>query len=304
MEERFLTLQDGHRMFFRVWKAPETRATLHINHGMAEHSARYSDFARHMNSCGFTVYAQDHRGHGFTKEEDEKGWFAEEGGWDLVCRDSWELDMLIQDEYPELPHFIFGHSMGSFIVRTMLGTHSLSYDGAIICGTGASMGLLGKIGRMIAKRNAVKYGSRMPDDTMEKLSFSAYGKHFPGEGKWGWLTKDVEVQNDYDEDLLCGFTCSSGFYCDLLEGIEKANSPRLARKIDKNLPLLIISGADDPVGSYGKGVRKVAKMYQDAGLDVTLRLYKGDRHEILNETDKDDVFRDILDFCLPLIGER
>ena len=218
MEERSLTLSDGHPLFFRVWDTEGAKATLHILHGMAEHSARYDQFARYMNSLGFIVYAQDHRGHGCTKAEDEKGWFAESDGWKLVCEDSWTLDKLISQEHPYLPHFLLGHSMGSFMARSVLAMHSNAFDAAIIMGSGASQGIVGKVGRMIAKHNASRSGGRMPDNMMNILAFGGYAKHFPGEGDFGWLTKDKNEVRKYEDDPLCGFTCSSAFFADLLEG--------------------------------------------------------------------------------------
>ena len=302
MDERIIQLRDGHPMFFRVWPAAETKATMHINHGMTEHSERYGRFAAYLNSLGITVYAQDHRGHGYTKAEDEKGWFAEHDGWSVIVDDAWALDMLISQEYPHVPHLLFGHSMGSFLVRTLIKSHSQHYAGVIVCGTGASMGLMGKAGKLIAARNARKYGARMPDKLMEKLSFSSYGRHFPGEGQWAWLTKDREAQKAYEDDILCGFTCSSGFYVDLLTGIERANDAKAAEGISKDLPMLIISGDRDPVGAYGKGVRKVFRLYRKAGLgNVRLRLFPDDRHEILNETDSDAVMEEIGRFCLSIM---
>ena len=299
MEERYLRSDDGHRLFLRVWKADNTIATVHINHGMAEHSLRYGAFAEYLNGLGFTVYAQDHRGHGFTKEEDEKGWFSESGGWKSVTEDALAVDRLIESEYPGVPHFLFGHSMGSFIARTCLGLHSEYYAAAVICGTGGSQGIAGKAGRRIALYRARKYGSRMPDPFMNRLAFGSYVKHFPGEGDTAWLSRDREEVRKYDEDPLCGFTCSSGFFADLIEGSFTANSPELARRIRKDIPLFIISGTDDPVGDYGRGVEKVFRLYKKAGIEnVSMRLFQGARHELLNETDRDEVMRTISDFLL------
>ena len=302
MEQRKLMLSDGHELFYRVWDVPEAKATLHINHGMAEHSLRYSRFAKYLNSLGIAVYAQDHRGHGLTKAEDEKGWFAEKDGWRLVVDDSWELDKAISNDYPQLPHILFGHSMGSFIARVVLSEHSAAFSAVIICGTGASQGLIGKFGKALASRHSRKLGSKMPDQTFERIAFGSYTRHFPGEGQWAWLTKDREAQKAYEDDILCGFTCSSGFYVDLLTGIERANDAKAAEGISKDLPMLIISGDKDPVGAYGKGVRKVFRLYRKAGLgNVRLRLFPGDRHEILNETDSDAVMEEIGRFCLSIM---
>ena len=305
MEERYLIADDGHRIFLRVWKAEKQIATLHINHGMAEHSLRYQRFAEYLNGFGITVYAQDHRGHGYTLENDEKGWFAETGGWQRIVSDAWFVDELIMQENPDCAHVLFGHSMGSFVTRTCLQKHSESYDAVIICGTGASQGVVGHIGRRIALHRARKRGSKAVDPFMQTLAFGSFVRHFPGEGETGWLSKDREEVGKYDEDPLCGFVCSSQFYADLIEGSFTANDRTLASRIRKDIPMLIISGSDDPVGGYGKGVRKVYKMYKDAGIrDITLRLFEGDRHEILNETDKDDVMKTVSDFILEAIREK
>ena len=257
-----------------------------------------------MNSRGFIVYAQDHRGHGCTKAEDEKGWFAESDGWKLVCEDSWTLDKLISQEHPYLPHFLLGHSMGSFMARSVLAMHSNAFDAAIIMGSGASQGIVGKVGRMIAKHNASRSGGRMPDNMMNILAFGSYAKHFPGEGDFGWLTKDKDEVRKYEDDPLCGFTCSSGFYIDLLTLIEEANSRKRIAGIRKDIPIMFISGAEDPVGGYGKGVEKAASLYRKAGIeDVRLVLFPDDRHEILNELDRDVVEKTIGAFVLEAVED-
>ncbi len=302
MEERYLTADDGHRIFLRTWRVEKPRAVVHINHGMAEHGLRYDAFARYLNSFCISVYAQDHRGHGFTKEEDEKGWFADEDGWQRICQDAWFVDQVIEKENPGIPLILFGHSMGSFVARTCLSDHSDSYYAAIICGTGASQGLIGHIGHALAAFRAKRSVSRVPDEFMNRLAFGSYVKHFAGEGETGWLSKDREEVRKYDEDPLCGFVCTSSFYADLIEGSFTANDKNRAARIRKDIPLLLISGRDDPVGGYGKGVERVYRMYRKAGLErVTLRLFDNDRHEILNETDRDDVMKCISSFILSVL---
>ena len=304
MEERRLTLSDGHPLFFRVWDTEGAKATLHILHGMAEHSLRYSRFASYLNTLGIAVYAQDHRGHGYTKEEDEKGWFAERDGWKVVTADAWEIDKVVTHDHPDVPHILFGHSMGSFISRVVLSEHSQAFAAAVFCGSGASQGIVGKAGKIIAGRNARKYGSRMPDQLFEKIAFGSYIRHFPGEGLFGWLSRDKEEVRKYDEDPLCGFTCSSGFYIDLLTLIEEANSRKRIAGIRKDIPIMFISGAEDPVGGYGKGVEKAVSLYRKAGIeDVRLVLFPDDRHEILNEMDRDVVEKTIGAFVLEAVED-
>lgn len=305
MTERYLEMRDGHRLFLRTWDAVDKPlGTLHINHGMAEHSLRYDDFARYLNGLGFIVYAQDHRGHGFTKEEEEKGWFAFQDGWKLVTEDAIAVDELIMKEHESLPHFILGHSMGSFITRSELIKVSDWFSAAIIMGSGAGQGLVGKVGKAIASRHVRKFGSRMPDHKMTKLSFGSYNRHFrPNRTDSDWLTRDDVEVDKYLNDPLCGFVCSSQFFVDLLTGIELANDPAQAKKVSKVLPMLIISGAEDPVGAYGKGIRRIEKLYKDAGLyDVRVKLFDKDRHEILNELDKSDVYSYIGSYLVQIAG--
>ena len=306
MKEKTLVLRDGHPMFYRVWEAEKPVATVHINHGMAEHSLRYDRFAVYLNSLGFTVYAQDHRGHGYTMQEGEQGWFADNDGWNVVVADAWEIDQLIASEHPGLPHFLFGHSMGSFMARTELERYSEAWKAAVICGTGASQGIKGSFGKALARHRAKKNGGKKADELLNTLSFSSYVTHFKEEAKVStsvWLSRDPEEVAKYDKDPLCGFTCSTSFFADLVDGINYANSPEEIAKIRKDIPLLIISGDEDPVGNYGKGVRKVAELYRDAGIkDVRLELRKGGRHEILNETDREETMRIISGFYLSVLA--
>lgn len=297
MKERQLTMKDGHRLFYRIWEVDNPKASVHINHGMAEHSYRYDDFARFLNSHGYVVYAQDHRGHGRTAEEDEKGWFSHQDGWSIVVDDAFSIDEKIMEDYPEIPHFLFGHSMGSFITRISMARHSEDYDAVVICGTGAHQGLLGRIGQMLARSHVKKWNSKMRDPDLDKLAFSSYSKRFKGEGKFAWLSRDRKEVEKYENDPFCGFVCSSKFYDDLIELSNQANNANEVKKVRKSLPVFIISGTDDPVGGYSKGVRKVYSLYKNAGIEnVQLKLYDGGRHEILNEINKDEVYQDIVAF--------
>lgn len=299
MEEKELILRDNKHLFYRVWRVDNPVATVHINHGMAEHSLRYDSFAKTLNQNGFVVFIQDHRGHGRTKTEDEKGWFSENDGWNIICDDSYELDQEIKKEYPLLPHFIFGHSMGSFLTRTNLERHSDEYKAAVIMGTGASMGIVGKMGHMIASSRKKKYGSKYVDEFINKLAFGSYPKKFDykTEGVYCWLSSDRDEVKKYENDPDCGFTCTTSFYMDLMEGIEWANNKKEINKIRKDLPLLFVSGSMDPVGSYSKGVIKAANLYKDVGIkDVRIILYPEGRHEILNDKMRDQVASDVVSF--------
>ena len=305
MEERFMTLRDDHRLFYRVWRPEgEPIATLHILHGMAEHSLRYNDFALFLNSLGFVVYAQDHRGHGFTKEENERGWFADHDGWQVVSKDSYELDKVIMSEYDQLPHYMMGHSMGSFMARSVITMHPSDFDGLIIMGSGSSKGLIGKVGKALALNMAKKLGPRLPNNKLDKLSFGSFNSKIKdARTPFDWLSRDEKEVDKYIADPLCGFVCSSVFYADLIDGVEVANNKALMKNIPTSLPILIISGSADPVGNYARGVERFAANYKSAGIkDLTLKLITGARHEILNEIDKKDTYQYIGSWLLDRIN--
>lgn len=305
MEEHTIKLSDGHKLFYRVWRIENPKATLHINHGMAEHSIRYDEFARYMNNEGYTVFCQDHRGHGFTMEESEEGWFSDENGWSLICDDSFELDGIIKKEYPDIPHLIFGHSMGSFVTRINLSRHSDEYCAAVICGTGGDQGLVGKFGLKLAKHSAKKNGSKTKAPLLDSLAFGAYNKKFKKEGQSAWLSSDRKEVEKYIADPMDGFVCSNQFYADLITLSFQANNPDNISKIRKDFPILFVSGEMDPVGDYSKGVKRAVDLYKDAGIkSVDLILYKNGRHEILNDVMRYDVMRDIASFYKEKLGER
>ena len=295
MAENFFICSDGHKLAYNLWlPSPniEIKAFLQILHGMAEHSDRYARFAEYLNKLGFAVFAADHRGHGATASEDELGWFAESDGWNRIADDAFELANYITSQYGVNTTFLLGHSMGSFLARTVMVQRPDFYTGVIIMGTGCGKGIVGKIGKLLCKREIRKNGSKSPGITMNKLSFGSYNKQFePTATDFDWLSRDAKEVEKYVKDDKCGFLCSNGFFYDLLTGVEFANSRANAEKLPKDLPLLIISGEMDPVGDFGRGVRKVYDLYTGAGVvDVTLKLIPGARHEIINETNRKEVY--------------
>ena len=295
MEILKMTCSDQKELVYRVW-LPENkniRSVVHIFHGMAEHGARYDEFALYLNGLGFAVYAQDHRGHGLTASDDELGWFAEKEGWKRVVEDGYELSQLIRATYPSKDIFLLGHSMGSFLVRYLITLHPELYAGVIISGTGASQGIVGAVGKLVARVRSLSQKGRNPDKILDNLSFGSFGKAFtPQKTNFDWLSRDEEIVQAYIDDPLCGFVCTSRFFVDLLDGIKLANKKKLIRKIPKDMPIFIISGANDPVGGFGKGVQKVFDLYHKAGIeDVTISIVKGARHEILNETNRKETYR-------------
>lgn len=295
---------DGLEIYYRVWRPKQDVplvGAVHILHGMAEYSGRYEAFAGFLTDAGYTVYAQDHRGHGLTAERNHMpyGFFAEKEGWWRIMRDSDQLDEIILDEQPdELPFFLLGHSMGSFLARSVIVAHADLFSGVIAMGTGCSQGLAGKFGLLLTSRHIKKLGPKAPDEQMARLSFASYLKHIPKpRTQSDWLSRDSRAVDRYEADPACGFVCTTSFYHDLIVGLTFANDPANAKKLPPDLPMLLISGSEDPVGGWSKGVRKVYDLYKDAGIgDLTLHLVDGARHELLNETDKEETYQYLLDW--------
>jgi len=296
-ENKFKT-NDSVTIFYHQWVPKKgLKAVVQIAHGMAEHSKRYNRFAGVLTKKGFAVYANDHRGHGKTAGSLENvGYFADENGWRLVVEDMHTLTQIIKKNHPGLPVFLFGHSMGSFLSRNYIFLFGKEIKGVILSGTGGNPGLLGKIGHFIAKRESRNKGKKFRSPLLKKLSFGKFNNAFkPNRTEFDWLSRDDAEVDKYVDDPYCGGDFTAGFYEDLLSGINAINNTKNIKKIPKNLPVYLFSGAMDPVGNKGKGVKQVFKSYQKAGIrDVTMKLYENGRHEMLNETNREEVFKDVL----------
>ena len=287
------TATDGKEIHYLSWiPRAETKAVIQIVHGMAEHAARYEYFAKFLNKMGYSVYAVDLRGHGKTAgDEKELGYFADEDGWFRAVEDVFELTEIIKTKEPGKPTVLFGHSMGALFAQTLMITHPGIYDAVVLSGTAANPGIVGKIGKIIAKRAVKKQGPKSRNQKLDQMSFGSYGKSFePNRTKFDWLSRDTKQVDAYVSDPYCGFICTSKFFEDMLTGLGFINKTTELAKMQKDTPILLVSGAMDPVGGFGKGVRKVHQSYKDLELqDVTLKLFDGSRHETLHETNRDEV---------------
>lgn len=287
-----------------VW-APsgEPKAVLQILHGIAEHIERYENFARYLNKQGILVVAADHMGHGKSIGSDGiQGYFH--GGWFAAVEDAYYLLKQTKNQYAQLPYILFGHSMGSFMARTILSRYPDSgIDGAIICGTGWQSSALLQAAIPLCRAICKKDGEKTPSAVLQKVMFGSYNnkvEHVRTENDW--LTRDSHIVDAYNADPLCGFAASAGLYRDMLTGIRYIQQPEALRAMNTALPVLFIAGGEDPVGGYGKGVLQTAKAFEKVGMtDVACKLYPLCRHEILNEINKDEVFRDILNWIEKII---
>ena len=274
----------------------EPRAIVQFVHGIAEHAARYDAFAQALCAKGIWVVAEDHMGHGGSMGE-TAGYFS--GGWLAAVQDIYALQQATSQAHPGVPYFLYGHSMGSFLTRTFLIEHpDCPLQGAIIAGTGWQSPVALRLGLAICRREARRLGEKAVSPLVNRLMFGSYNKSFGAvTSPNAWICSDEAVVAAYDADPLCGFDATVGLARDLLTGVEMNEQPENLDKMNKQLPLLFVSGSKDPVGGMAKGVLRCIDAFKRSGMkDITIKLYPEGRHEMLNERNKAEVYQDILDW--------
>ncbi len=290
-----------------VWAAERARpggcatspaGIVQLVHGMSEHIGRYDDFARFLVGHGYVVCAHDHVGHGKSVADPrERGCLPLEGGKDVLIEDVHELRKTVAARYSrQTPYFLFGHSMGSFVVRAYLARYAEGLSGAVLCGTGNQSRALSKAGNWLARRIAAKQGADARSERLHAMADGAFSRQVENpRTSFDWLSTDPAVVDAYLADEMCGAMFSAGGYATLTDLTGEAASPACAAKVPKDLPVLFVAGAQDPVGACGKGVESAANLLRHAGVrDVEVKLYEGMRHEILNELGHAQVYADVL----------
>ena len=266
-------------------------------HGVAEHIGRYDAFARFLNSHGYIVVGNDHLGHGLSVAgEAYRGYFADRDGWIHVSNDTRTLQIMTARQFPGLPYFLLGHSMGSFLTRTYLIRFPGTVDGAVICGTGQMRPAVIRAGRAAAQLEKRRIGARGKSKLLAQLSFGSYNNQFkPTRTEYDWLSINTENVDAYMADPLCGFDTTVGLFLDLMDGLTLIRDPQQLAHMCKETPAFFIAGGLDPVGESGKGVRRAYLSFQKAGMkSLDLHIYPGLRHEILNEVVREMVYDDVL----------
>lgn len=279
----------------------EPKAILQIIHGMVEFIDRYDDFARYLTEHGFLVTGEDHLGHGESVQSDEyHGYFGKDGNaW--VIADIHQLRLMMHEEFPDTPYLMLGHSMGSFLIRQYITEKDARYaeglSGVIIMGTGWQPGAVLAAGKAVAKFLGTKKHGKSAK-LLDAMSFGSYLKKIDNPRTISdWLTKDESIVDWYRAQPWCTFHFSPNAYYHMFSGMQKAHDIKRMQNLPEGLPILITSGAEDPVGGWGEAVRKTYMIYSDnTKCKVDIKLYDDDRHEILNETDKDVVYKDMLEF--------
>lgn len=281
-----------------------SKGSVLILHGMAEHHERYLPFVEFLNSNGYDAFLYDHRGHGTDKKFEDLGHFADTNGYNLVTGDAIDIIHYIQSNNRGDRFILFGHSMGSIIARNVIEQYD-NIDAAVICGTNYMSPFAAKMGLLIAKIVRSVKGPHYYSPFLNNLcvGYKDFAK-ISNRTAYDWLTRDNNIVGTYINDPFCGFICTTSFYCDLIKLTQLAATPKLIRQTRRDLPILLISGSHDPVGSYGQGVTKLFALLQRYGFaksDCTL--YEECRHELLNELNSDAVMQDIVSWINGPDGE-
>lgn len=275
----------------------EPRAIVQIIHGIAEYIDRYDEFMSFLADNGIIAVGTDHLGHGKSIESEEQtGFFAYENGWDYVVRDEEVLRLAMHENYPELPIIVFGHSMGSFMARTLLIRYPDAFNAAIISGTGNQGAALVNGGLIMGNLVTGLKGAHHYSKFLNNLAFGSYNKIYDNpKTEYDWLSRDEANVQKYIDDPLCGFIPSCSLFRDMMTGVKFITNKKNLTAMNKDMPVYFMSGDMDPVGECGKGVQKAYNNFLEAGMkDVSIKLYPGGRHEMLNEINKDEVYTDIL----------
>lgn len=274
----------------------EIRAILQISHGMIEHISRYKDFANYMNSKGILVIGNDHLGHGLTaKDSSDLGYFGSNHS-KTVVDDLYEVTKYAKETYGnDKPYFLLGHSMGSFMARRYLMTRGNELTGAIISGTGSQPGIVLSFGQLLVSITSKFKSEKHRPKLLKTIAFSSYNNRIPNaKTPSDWLSRDEEIVNKYINDPFCTFEFTTDGYKTLFESIAYIQKKENINRIPKDLPILMFSGLEDPVGNYGKGVKTAYNSMINAGIkDITIILYEDGRHEMLNELNRQNVYEDV-----------
>ncbi|MCI5846391.1 MAG: alpha/beta hydrolase [Clostridiales bacterium] len=279
-----------------VWE-PDTapKAVVQLVHGMCEYIDRYDETAQRLNQAGYLVVGHTHLGHG--EKAEQLGYFAHENGWDALIEDVHSVRTQTQKEYPDLPYFLLGHSMGSFVTRTYCLKHEAGLKGVALSGTGHFDKLTVGLAKTIASLQCALGMAQKPSRLLEKLSSGGNNRGYQNvQTPFDWLSRDRQQVQRYMQDPYCGFTFTASAYRDMFEGLSRLYPEKLGA-MDKQIPILLFAGDMDPVGSHGEGVKLVAEELKAAGVqDITLKLYEDGRHEMFNELNREQVWTDLVEW--------
>lgn len=307
-EQSTFQSSDGHsRIHYEIWypEGGQPRAVIQMVHGMCEYIGRYRPFAEFLVAHGFVAAGHDHLGHGLSASPDRYGYFGEDLGDQFLVEDVRLMNELLRKRYPDLPILLLGHSMGSFVTRDFVARYGDRIAGYLCLGTAGPNPMV-TAGIKMAEHQIRESGPLSTGDRLTKIAMGGYNSKIPGRrSPYDWLSRETSIVDAYGQDSRCTFTFTAAGYRDMFLILKRISSRRWAERIPKTLPILLAAGDADPVGGYGKGVLKVYKLLVDAGIHrVRLKIYPGARHELLNESNRAEVFADLLDFIESCLEEQ
>jgi alpha-beta hydrolase superfamily lysophospholipase len=291
--------------FIHCWEVAHPRAAVHILHGMSEHGGRYERLARALNTRDINVWAHDHRGHGKNPTPPVGlGHFGDSNGWRAMVDDAWAVSEHMRTTYPGVPLVLFAHSMGSFVGQTLMAERGTAYRGVVLCGTNGPPDAKEAAVRALARLQRSVLGPRSPGEWLDRLVLQNYNRRFaPNRTKFDWLSRDECEVDKYCADPLCGVPLTAQSWFDFLRGKRHLGTKGHLERIPPALPVRVIGGARDPVGEEWQGVRRLLRAFQNAGLsNVSYKFYEGARHELVNETNREEVTGDLIEWLRPLLS--
>ena len=298
MSEIKFTLQGvcQHTIPVRHWPTNKPRAVIIILHGLAEHSGRYQRLAVSLNKAGYAAVAIDHRGHGQETPVCSQGLFGYQGGWQNLLSDVDQIHKKAVALYPDIPVIVFGHSMGSFITLSWLLQRPEPLDGVVLSGSGYNSPLMLKLGAVIAAVECLRQGTNGHSKLIDTLTFGSYNSAFkPVRTAFDWLSRDKAEVDNYITDPCCGFQGKNGLWRDMFTGLQPISSVKALSRIQPKLPFYIFGGSMDPIGSQGRGLQKLSNKLAQAGIaNISLKIWPGGRHEMLNEINRDEVIASLI----------
>lgn len=303
-EEFYFDSRDGEHKIHSIRWVPERDkpvCVLQIIHGMTEHIDRYDGFAQYMAGKGILVVGDDHLGHGKSVRPGEPyGYFCKEDAATVLVRDEDRLKKMTQEQYQGVPYIILGHSMGSFIARNYLIRYGSGIDGAVIMGTGMQSKIQLAAARALAGIQILFCGPKHVSKLIDKLAFGMFNKRIEApKTPSDWLCSNEESVKRYRQDPMCNFTFTANGFQTLMKLIWNLHDVEKLKKMPRQLPVFFVAGEEDPVGDYGRAVKQVYESFLQLGMErVQMKLYPGDRHEILHETDRAEVYADIYRWIL------
>ena len=296
MKTEFISTEDKKKITYYVWEVPKAKAVVHIVHGSIEYALRYEAFAKRLNKQGYSVYAMDVRGHGETGKRNIYGYFGNKNGYKLVWSDVHRLNNIIKKKQPKLKIVLLGHSMGSFIVRSYVTQYN-DVDMLIPIGTNQNSKLKIKLNKFLISLNSCERKGKQPGAFFNNISYKQFSKSFKNEtDPLAWMSKNKENRIKYKKSEFTRFIITNRGFLDMVQWMDTFTSKRKSKNISSKLPILLLNGSNDPVGSMGKEVSKAQAFYKNLNFNSQHIEYKGMRHEILNETNHAKVENDIFDF--------